>query len=83
MLALSRLNFKTILEVSRNCSGERSEAVQELAGHQDLAPTQRYMHLSPAALEHAIRVLDGPRTDPWRNGGREGTKLRNVNKDGR
>ena len=49
--------------------GVSLRAVQELAGHQDLATTQRYMHLSPAALEDAIRVLDGPRTDPWRNGG--------------
>lgn len=30
----------------------------ELAGHQDLMTTQRYMHLSPAALDSAIRLLD-------------------------
>jgi len=35
-------------------------AIQELAGHQDLDTTQRYMHLSPAALDAAIRLLDGP-----------------------
>jgi len=35
--------------------------IQELAGHADLRTTQRYMHLSPAALESAIRLLDGPR----------------------
>jgi len=29
-----------------------------LAGHADLTMTQRYMHLSPAALEDAIRLLD-------------------------
>lgn len=34
-------------------------AIQELAGHQDLGTTQRHMHLSPAALEAAIRLLDG------------------------
>lgn len=34
-------------------------AIQELAGHQDLSTTQAYMHLSPAALEDAIRLLDG------------------------
>ena len=30
-----------------------------LAGHADLSTTQRYMHLSPAATEEAIRLLDG------------------------
>jgi hypothetical protein len=30
-----------------------------LAGHADLSTTQRYMHLSPAATEDAIRLLDG------------------------
>jgi hypothetical protein len=34
------------------------KAIQELAGHQDLATTQQYMHLSPAALEAAIRLLE-------------------------
>jgi hypothetical protein len=34
--------------------------IQELAGHQDLGTTQRYMHLSPAALESAITLLEGP-----------------------
>jgi hypothetical protein len=29
-----------------------------LAGHQDLATTQQYMHLSPAALDAAIRLLE-------------------------
>ena len=30
-----------------------------VAGHADLSTTQRYMHLSPAATEDAIRLLDG------------------------
>ena len=38
--------------------GAPARAIQELAGHQDLSTTQRYMHLSPAALEGAIRLLD-------------------------
>jgi site-specific recombinase XerD len=38
--------------------GAPARAIQELAGHQDLATTQRYMHLSPAAIERAIRLLD-------------------------
>jgi len=40
--------------------GAPARAIQELAGHQDLGTTQRYMHLSPAALESAIRLLDSP-----------------------
>jgi integrase len=38
--------------------GAPVRAIQELAGHSDLAMTQRYMHLSPAALHDAIRLLD-------------------------
>lgn len=38
--------------------GAPARAIQELAGHQDLGTTQRYMHLSPAALDNAIRLLD-------------------------
>jgi integrase len=39
--------------------GAPARSIQELAGHQDLTTTQRYMHLSPAALDAAIRLLDG------------------------
>jgi integrase len=41
--------------------GAPTRAIQELAGHQDLSTTQRYMHLSPAAIEGAIRLLDQAR----------------------
>jgi len=34
--------------------------VQKLAGHRDLGTTQRYMHLSPLAIEAAIRLLELP-----------------------
>jgi integrase len=46
--------------------GASTKAIQGLAGHQNITTTQRYMHLSPAALEDAIRLLDRP------VGGREG-----------
>ena len=34
------------------------KAIEELAGHADLETTQRYMHLSPAAKDAAIALLD-------------------------
>jgi len=40
--------------------GAPARAIQELAGHQDIGTTQRYMHLSPAALDAAIRLLESP-----------------------
>jgi integrase len=40
--------------------GAPIKAIQELAGHRELGMTQRYMHLSPAALDNAIRLLDQP-----------------------
>src|SRR3954468_23302358 len=50
--------------------GAPARAIQELAGHQDLGTTQRYMHLSPAALDAAIRLLETPgERDPHTRGG--------------
>ena len=40
--------------------GAPAKAIQELAGHRDLTTTQRHMHLSPAAIEGAIRLLERP-----------------------
>jgi site-specific recombinase XerD len=38
--------------------GAPAKAIQELAGHSNLTTTYRYMHLSPAAREGAIRLLN-------------------------
>ena len=46
--------------------GAGARAIQELAGHQDLSTTQRYMHVSPAAVESAIRLLDSSAVLPSR-----------------
>jgi site-specific recombinase XerC len=57
--------------------GAPARAIQELAGHSELGMTQRYMHLTPAAVDAAIRLLE---TDESSNVGataigKEGTSL--------
>jgi integrase len=66
-LAAKRANVKKGVHILRHtfCShlsmrGAPARAIQELAGHADLTMTQRYMHLSPAALDSAIRLLEQP-----------------------
>lgn len=41
-------------------------SVQELVGHQDLTMTQRYSHLSPAAMVDTIRLLESRVVEPGR-----------------
>jgi len=41
--------------------GAPAPAIQLLAGHRDLMTTQRYVHLTPAAIESAIRLLELPK----------------------
>jgi len=38
--------------------GAPRRVIQELAGHSELSMTERYMHLSPAALDATVRLLD-------------------------
>ena len=63
--AAHRANVPTGVHILRHtfCShlvmrGAAMRAVQELVGHQDLTMTQRYSHLSPAALVDTIRLLE-------------------------
>jgi len=49
--------FRSLLAMQ----GAPSRAIQELAGHEGPSTTSRYMHLSPSAIEDAIRVLETPR----------------------
>jgi site-specific recombinase XerD len=63
--AARRANVRDGVHVLRHtfCShlamyGAPARAIQELAGHSELTMTQRYMHLSPAALDSAIQLLD-------------------------
>src|SRR5215208_2932988 len=70
ILAAKRAKVRKGIHILRHtfCSllamrGAPARAIQELAGHADLTMTRRYMHLSPAALDAAIRLLDEPRSE--------------------
>jgi len=34
------------------------KGIEELAGHQDITTTMRYMHLAPSSLHEAVALLD-------------------------
>jgi site-specific recombinase XerD len=42
--------------------GAPAKAIQDLAGHQSIAVTNRYMHLAPGALRSAIDLLEPAET---------------------
>ena len=72
-LAAKRANVRKGIHILRHtfCShlamrGAPVRAIQELVGHADLSMTQRYMHLSPAALDAAIKLLDRPYFEKFR-----------------
>ncbi|MBL8955726.1 MAG: site-specific integrase [Myxococcaceae bacterium] len=52
-------------------AGAPAKAIQELAGHQTLSTTQRYMHLSPAAKSAAIQLLETAALGSENGGGLE------------
>jgi hypothetical protein len=56
-------DFRSVRAVVDGRQEARGGLPQELAWHADLTTTQRYMHLSPAATEDAIRLLDGRASD--------------------
>jgi integrase len=47
--------------------GAPARAIQKLAGHQSVVTTERYMHLSPVALEESMRLINRPPV--WRHDG--------------
>ena len=59
--------------------GAPARAIQDLAGHADLGTTQRYMHLSPTAIESAIRLLDGPAAGSGPGDSTETVEVADVN----
>lgn len=48
--------------------GVPARSIQALAGHEDLGTTQRYMHISPVAVDEAIRLLELPAVGVSRGG---------------
>lgn len=48
-------------------AGAPARAIQKLAGHQSVVTTERYMSLSPVAIEESMRLLN--RRPAWRNDG--------------
>jgi len=58
--------------------GAAGKAIQELAGHQELGTTQRYMHLSPEARESAVKLLDQPKPQSGRGDMLETTETANA-----
>lgn len=78
LLASRRANVKRGVHILRHtfCShlamrGAPAKAIQGLARHADLTMTQRYRHLSPAALDAAIQLLDSPNGRTGRGDGLE------------
>ena len=61
-LSLACIGCDTRFVHISGCAALRRERSKSSQGMQELTTTQRYMHLSPAAVEGAIRLLDQPRS---------------------
>lgn len=59
-------------------AGVPATSIQEIAGHQDLATTQKYMHLSPNDRSGAMAALDMYHHQGERGSGRSRPKPRQV-----
>lgn len=57
-------------------NGAPTRVLHELAGHQSLAMTERYVHLAPTAKRGAIDLLRRPAG--WRHERRRGNRCVNI-----
>ena len=56
--------------------GAPARAIQKLAGHQSVVTTERYMSLSPIAIEESMRLLN--RRPAWRHDGDDDSSPLNI-----
>ncbi len=76
---LAGVEFRGVHVLRHTCcshlamAGVPVRVIQEIAGHRQLATTQRYMHLSPSRVDDGIRVMDAL-GDAWETQSTESCK---------